>query len=120
MTIKDIRPPEEVPALMGELKTPAWPKSDWLRVWKHRRKDGSIINVETGANAIAFQARPAVLVLAHDATEKNKLEAQLLHSQKMHAIGQLPGAVAHHFNNLPGALTGYTALPLTAPAPPPP
>ena len=110
MTIKDIRPPEEVPALMEELRTPAWPKSDWLRVWKHRRKDGSIISVETGANEISFQGRRAVLVLAHDVTEKKKLEAQLLQSQKMEAIGQLAGGVAHDFNNLLGVITGYTDL----------
>src|SRR5258708_10834936 len=113
MTIKDIRPPEEVPALMGELKTPAWPKSDWLRVWKHRRKDGSIINVETGANAIACQGRAAVLVLAHDVTEKKTLEAKILQSQKMEAIGQLAGGVAHDFNTLLGVITGYTDLLLT-------
>jgi two-component system cell cycle sensor histidine kinase/response regulator CckA len=113
MTIKDIRPPEEVPALMEELKAPAWPKSDWLRVWKHRRKDGAIIDVETGANGITFQGRPAVLVLAHDVTEKKKLEAQLLQSQKMEAIGQLAGGVAHDFNNLLGVITGYTDLLLT-------
>jgi two-component system cell cycle sensor histidine kinase/response regulator CckA len=110
MTIKDIRPPEEVSGLMAELKTPAWPKSDWLRVWKHRRKDGSVIDVETGANAITFQGRQAVLVLAHDVTEKKKLEAQLLQSQKMEAIGQLAGGVAHDFNNLLGVITGYTDL----------
>jgi PAS domain S-box-containing protein len=113
MTIKDLRPPEEVPALMEELKSLSWPGSDWLRVWKHRKKDGSLIDAETGSNPIAFQGRQAVLVLAHDVTEKKKLEAQLLQSQKMEAIGQLAGGVAHDFNNLLGVITGYTDLLLT-------
>src|SRR5260221_9902460 len=110
MTIKDLRPPEEVPPLLEELKSLSWPGSDWLRVWKHRKKDGSIIDAETGSNPIAFQGRQAVLVLAHDVTEKRKLEAQLLQSQKMEAIGQLAGGVAHDFNNLLGEITGYTDL----------
>jgi two-component system cell cycle sensor histidine kinase/response regulator CckA len=110
MTIKDIRLPEEVPALMEELDSSSWPGSNFSRVWKHRRKDGSIIDVETGANPIAFQGRQAVLVLAHDVTEKKKLEAQLHQSQKMEAIGQLAGGVAHDFNNLLGVITGYTEL----------
>jgi hypothetical protein len=110
MTIKDIRLPEEVPALMEELDGSSWPGSNFSRVWKHRRKDGSIIDVETGANPIAFQGRQAVLVLAHDVTEKKKLEAQLHQAQKMEAIGQLAGGVAHDFNNLLGVITGYTEL----------
>ena len=77
---------------------------------KHRRKDGSLLEVAGSTNPIRFQGRRARLVLATDVSERKQLEAQLLQAHKMEAVGRLAGGVAHDFNNLLGVITGYSEL----------
>ena len=110
MTLADVHRAEDVPSLLAWLRSLPPPGRARDTSWKHRRKDGSLLEAEVASNPIWFRGRGARLVLASDVTEKKRLEAQLLQAQKMEAIGQLAGGVAHDFNNLLGVILGYTEL----------
>ncbi|WP_224981984.1 PAS domain S-box protein [Geomonas agri] len=75
---------------------------------RHRRKDGSEIEVELSAGYLPGERVFPVFV--RDVTQRKLLEHQLLQSQKMEAIGQLAGGVAHDFNNILTVIAGYANL----------
>lgn len=76
MTIKDIRPVEDIPAL---LSTVYQTKSGLAKAgtWKHRRKDGSLIDVEITAHTLTFAGRSAFVILALDVTERLQAEQKI-------------------------------------------
>ena len=61
-------------------------------------------------NALADRNDQRIYAIVRDVTEHKELEAQLLHSQKMDAVGRLAGGIAHDFNNLLTIITGSADL----------
>lgn len=83
MTAMDIRPEEDA-ALFLQLdhgfkkNNPQYNKG----IWRHRKKDGTIIQAEVIAHDILFEGTEARLVLSHDVTEQKKAEEKIIASEK--------------------------------------
>ncbi len=78
LSLKDIRPASELPALLAAVeevrKSPESPTSGLFR---HKRKDGTLLWVEIRSNRIQFEGRDASMVLAVDKTAEVEYQEQL-------------------------------------------
>jgi PAS domain S-box-containing protein len=81
LTIKGIRPQEDVPALL-ESAAKAPPSTETVGVWKHRKKNGTLIDVEITSHPLVYDGRDARLVVATDITTRKKAEAALRQSEE--------------------------------------
>jgi PAS domain S-box-containing protein len=75
MTIKDIRPPEDVPVLLDNVGS-VRDGDESIGNWRHRRKDGTNIDVEITSYALSFADRAAEVVVAVDVTQRKRDEAE--------------------------------------------
>jgi PAS domain S-box-containing protein len=80
MTIKDIRPAEDIPALYDSVAKGS-EGVDKAGAWRHRKKDGTIIEVEITSHLLVFADRRAELILAHDITDRKQAEEALRESE---------------------------------------
>jgi PAS domain S-box-containing protein/putative nucleotidyltransferase with HDIG domain len=76
MTIREIRPPEELPGLLANLLA-ADSTMEKSGPWKHRKKDGTLIDVEIYAHEVTLAGKKARLVLANDITERKQSEEEI-------------------------------------------
>jgi PAS domain S-box-containing protein len=117
MTIADIRPPEDVPELSAHLKALA-AESPPHGLWRHRRKDGTLLTVEITAKDIVFKERRARLVVAQDIGEHEQFAVELQKRQQFlqSVLDALPAVVfvkdrEGRFTLVNTAWEGFTGVP---------
>lgn len=85
MTIADIRPRSDVPALRDRVNG-ATAGIEHAGIWQHRKRDGSVILVEITSHVIEFSGRNAKLVLANDVTQRIEQDHKIRRLNRIHAV----------------------------------
>jgi PAS domain S-box-containing protein len=81
LTIKDIRPVEDVPAVL-ESVAKSGTVMDENRIWRHRRKNGTLLDVEVTSHPLVYAGRNARLVVSTDITQRKQAEEALRQSEE--------------------------------------
>lgn len=84
----------------------------WSGRMVNRKKDGTIFYEDATISPVFDRSGKITnyVGVKRDVTETVELTKQLLHSQKMEAIGTLAGGIAHDFNNLLQVVMGYCEI----------
>ncbi|WP_426614040.1 ATP-binding protein [Bradyrhizobium sp. McL0616] len=69
-------------------------------------RNGDEILIEASSTALRLGGRTIINNFVKDVTQKRASEEQLIQAQKMEAVGQLTGGIAHEFNNMLTVITG--------------
>ena len=84
MTVLDVRPAEDRESAMESIWRHRRPHEEPIGVFRHRRKDGTVMHVEITASSISFAGRPGRLSSMNDVTERKKAEEALQdHARKL-------------------------------------
>jgi len=83
----------------------------WFQELRFLRSDGETVTLElSAAQIIQFEGQMARLILARDVTERKRIQAQLLVSERMAGLGAIAAGVAHEINSPLSAVIANVAL----------
>lgn len=110
MTVEDIRLPEDIPRLRDAPENKVKHGIGKDGIWRHRKRDRTLIDVEITSHRFGFGGIDAVLVLAHDVTDRLKAEAQLRLAAKIFEQSTEGFVITDTENNIVMVNQAFTAI----------
>jgi len=112
--------PEDISKVVHSLDAMVRQEAPFAEEFRLRRRDGDYCwlkgrgrVVETDTKYAALRAVGTLIDISRSKEaerERDQMEAQLRHAQKMESLGTLAGGIAHDFNNILGPVIGYTDM----------
>ncbi|MDR3625183.1 MAG: PAS domain S-box protein [Ignavibacteriaceae bacterium] len=112
MTIKDIRPKEDIP-LLNDILAKSKSKPIHTAGWQHMKKDGTFIYLEIYSNDIIYDRKKARLVISNDISRLKEqdnslwLSAAIVESSEDAIIGKTPDGIITSWNESAERMYGY-------------
>gem|GEM_PF-943590 len=109
MSISDLDAPEDrhrISERMTRMLAGEWVTGEVT----HIRKDGAVLPMEISAGLIMIGDHKYVLAIDRDVTERKKAHELLLQTERIKAVGEMAGGVAHNFNNLLQIVEGASEM----------
>ncbi|MDD5411849.1 MAG: PAS domain S-box protein, partial [Methylobacter sp.] len=83
LTIADIHPFADVPRLLDQIRHLESYADYSESEWRHRKKDGTLIEVEISSNELEYEGRRARVVMGNDISERKQAEQTLLEAKRL-------------------------------------
>jgi len=88
------------------------------RIWRHRKKDLELMDVDMAALDVRFEGSPATLLIVNDVSNLRRHDLQLRHAERTETIGRLADGFAHHFDRFLSIIDSQANLLLCEPQDP--
>ena len=107
MSILDIRPPEDAGAVIASVRET--PRDVFNSgIWRHRLRDGTVIDVEVTSHEMRYMGRPTRFVCPIDVTERVRVETTLRRREAALRRAQTVARLAHLVTNPDGELLDWS------------
>ena len=106
--------PDDRAPVVEEMRASRAEGRAFSRDYRLLRRDGGVVWIHDESVPIVDESGDPELIQGFfvDISERKELERQLLHAQKLEAVGRFAAGIAHDFNNLLMAITGHASLAL--------